>query len=281
MNRGSCICEDIQWQLDGEPDMVINCHCSMCRKAHGSAYATFAMAAADKLHFTSGADKGAVFAASDHGQRHHCPRCGSVLPVTANGMAFVPLGSLEDAVERPLDAHIFVKSKAPWFEITDDAHQFDEYPPDYAMPPTDVGERSAETEGAVSGSCLCGRVRYEFDPPAQRMVNCHCQRCRRSRSAVFSTQVFVAGEQFRWLSGEDETTVYKVPDAKVFAPRFCRHCGSLMPRVAEDGSIAAIPAGALDQDPGLRPAAHIFVGSGCPSHRITDELPQHDGYPPA
>ncbi len=281
MNRGSCICGDIQWQLDGSPSMVINCHCSMCRKAHGSAYATYAMAPENSLSFTSGADKRAVYAASENGQRHHCPRCGSIVPSTANGMAFVPLGSLEADVEHPLDAHIFVNSKATWFEITDDAPQFDEYPPEYSVPATDIGKRPPETAGAVGGSCLCGRVRYEFDPPAQRMVNCHCQRCRRSRSAVFSTQVFVPGSQFRWLSGEDETIVYKVPDAKVFAPRFCRRCGALMPRVAEDGSIAAIPAGALDQDPGLRPAAHIFVASGCPSHRISDDLPQYDEYPPS
>ena len=280
MNQGSCICGDIQWQLDGPPGMVINCHCSMCRKAHGSSYVTFAMAPADKLTFTRGGGKGAVYAASDHGQRHHCPRCGSTIPATANGMAFVPLGSLEEPVDRALDAHIFVGSKAPWLDINDEAPQFDEYPPDYTMPATDIGERYPESKGAIGGSCLCGRVCYEFDLPASRMVNCHCQRCRRSRSAVFSTQVFVTGSQFRWISGEDETTVYKVPDAKVFAPRFCRHCGSLMPRVADDGSIAAIPAGTLDQDPGHRPGAHIFVASGSPSHRITDDLPQYDEYPP-
>lgn len=279
MNTGSCLCGDIEWRLKGPATMVVNCHCSMCRKAHGSTYATFAVSAAEDFEWTRGADKAAVYRSSGEGRRAFCPRCGSVVPGVINDMAFMPLGNFEDDIGRPLDSHIFVGSKAPWLDITDDAPQFDAYPPEYDSPAADIGERLPETDGAIGGSCLCGKIRFEFDGPPDRMMNCHCSRCRKSRSAVYGTQVFVGADRFRWLSGEDGVRSFKVPDAKRFAPAFCKDCGSKAPKIFAEGGITVIPAGCLDQDPGIRPQAHIFVGSRSPSHQITDDMPQFEAYP--
>jgi hypothetical protein len=33
--------------------------------------------------------------------------------------------------------------------------------------------------------------------------------------------------------------------------------------------------GTLDDDPGVRPSLHLFVGSKAPWHDIADALPQH------
>lgn len=40
-----------------------------------------------------------------------------------------------------------------------------------------------------------------------------------------------------------------------------------------------IPAGTLDDDPGLKPAMHIFTASKAPWYDITDTLPQFDEFP--
>jgi hypothetical protein len=37
--------------------------------------------------------------------------------------------------------------------------------------------------------------------------------------------------------------------------------------------------GTLIDNPGIRPAAHIFVGSKAPWFTITDPLPQHQEFP--
>ena len=46
--------------------------------------------------------------------------------------------------------------------------------------------------------------------------------------------------------------------------------------VAEYG----IALATLDDDPGVRPGLHIFVGSKAPWFEITDDLPQYSEYPP-
>lgn len=280
MNTGSCLCGDIQWQIDGPVTMVLNCHCSMCRKAHGSAYATFAVTAADDFKWLQGEDRIAVYKSSSEGGRAWCPRCGSVLPGVFGDMAFMPVGNMQAPIDHPLDSHIFVGSRAPWHDISDDAPQFNEYPPGFERPTTDLGDRPPATDGAISGSCLCGKVRYEFDGPVERMLNCHCSRCRKSRSAVYSTQAFVPADRFRWLAGEDNIASFKVPDARILEPAHCKDCGSIVPKIYDESGLAVIPAGGLDQDPGSRPQAHIFVASRSPSHEITDDLPQFDEYPP-
>ena len=65
----------------------------------------------------------------------------------------------------------------------------------------------------------------------------------------------------------------------LFCTAFCATCASLMPVIHADQGIVMAPAGALDQDPGVRPQAHIYVGSKAPWFEITDALPQFETMP--
>ena len=280
MNKGSCLCGDIAWEVRGEYSMHVNCHCSICRKVHGSAYATFVATDAANLHWLHGQDKVHIYESSSQGRRPFCPRCGSEVAATMRNLALVPAGNLDGDIPRPLDSHIFVASKAGWFEITDDAPQFDAYPPGYDAPVVERPERPPATPGATGGSCACGKVRWEFDGPGERMGYCHCSRCRKARSSAFSAQVFMPLDRFRWLSGEDALGEYKVAEARFFTASFCRACGSPAPRTLDDFNLAMVPAGCLDQDPGLRPQAHIYVASKAPWLEITDALPRFEESPP-
>jgi hypothetical protein len=131
----------------------------------------------------------------------------------------------------------------------------------------------------VRGSCLCGGAAYEIEGGLVRFRNCHCSRCRKARSAAYASNLFVEPNSFRWTRGEDLLESYKVPEAKRFMSVFCQVCGSNLPRVGLPEYVV-IPAGSLDDDPGMKPEMHIFVGSKAGWHEITDGLPQHEEYPP-
>ncbi len=280
MNIGTCLCGDISWEIGSDVALLVNCHCSICRKVHGSAYATFALTDKRNLRWVSGKENIAEYASSGSGKRPFCPRCGSVVAAVIDDLAFVPAGNLEGPIDRPLDNHIFVASKACWFEITDAAPQFDAFPPAHDAPAIEREERLPETGSATGGSCDCGKVRYEFDGPAMRLSFCHCSRCRKARSAAFSAQAFVPIGNFRWTRGEQRLRHYKVEDSRYFITTFCADCSSPMPRAYEDFGVYLVPASSLDQDPGTRPEAHIHVGSKASWHTITDELPQFAAMPP-
>lgn len=133
----------------------------------------------------------------------------------------------------------------------------------------------------LSGSCLCGSVAYEISGDLLQFNHCHCERCRKASGTGHATNIIMKPSSVQWTAGENLLKRYKVPEAKRFAAVFCTHCGSLMPRVAPDESVAVVPAGSLDADPGIRPERHIFQKSRADWSCEANDLPGFDAYEPS
>ena len=131
----------------------------------------------------------------------------------------------------------------------------------------------------LSGSCLCGSVAYEIRGTLRQFNHCHCERCRKATGTGHASNIIVKPESATWTAGEELLSRYKLPEAKRFGTVFCRHCGSPMPRIADDLSYAVVPAGSLDTDPPVRPQRRIFQGSRV-AWSCEDELPAFDTYEP-
>jgi hypothetical protein len=132
----------------------------------------------------------------------------------------------------------------------------------------------------IRGSCLCGGVTFEVEPPFRRANHCHCSRCRTHSGAFGLTQGRVPRSQFHLLSGEDLIRTYRPADGKSKA--FCSECGSsLFGGDWPDGDEVSIRFGALDDDPELRPQYHSFVGSRAPWDELPDDgLPRYEDAAP-
>ena len=126
----------------------------------------------------------------------------------------------------------------------------------------------------VRGSCLCGGVRFEVTPPFIRANHCHCSRCRKHSGTAVCTQARVWREQFKLLRGDALIRVYGEGQGAVKA--FCSVCGSsLFGGHWPHGRQVSIRMGAFDDDPGIAPQFHTYVGSKAPWDRIHDDLPQY------
>jgi hypothetical protein len=131
MNRGSCLCGAVRYEIGAAFEEMHHCHCSMCRKAHGAAFSTFARAAKDQLRIVSGEPQLKRFRSSAPVVRTFCAECGSRLFFEFDPLPeaiWIAVGSLDDDPQMRPEAHIFVASKAPWHEITDVLPRFEEYP---------------------------------------------------------------------------------------------------------------------------------------------------------
>ena len=126
MLAGECLCRAVRYTVADAFEYALNCHCSDCRRATGSAFKPFAGVARERLSLVSG--DGNVMIHGDANASHdvHCARCGSLLySIVRNGAyAHVAMGTLVDAPSIRPSAHIFAGSRAPWFEITDDLPQY-------------------------------------------------------------------------------------------------------------------------------------------------------------
>ena len=80
MVRSSCLCGSTVWEAEGPFQLMSHCHCSMCRKSHGSAFATYLAGRADAFRWVAGESQRVRYESSPGFHRPFCPRCGSVVP---------------------------------------------------------------------------------------------------------------------------------------------------------------------------------------------------------
>src|SRR5919201_1480139 len=126
--RGKCCCGAVRYRVADAFLYAANCHCSNCRASTGSAFKPFAGIEREQLELVEGADNLLIWG-DDNANHTRCGICGSLLYSVVRDGAYVhvAMGSLTDDPSIRPTGHIFVGSKAPWFEITDDLAQAEEY----------------------------------------------------------------------------------------------------------------------------------------------------------
>ena len=135
--RGGCACGSLRYELEGPIEEAHHCHCSVCRRFHGAAFATYARVRTKRLRFVSGSDHLREFRSSEHVTRSFCGACGSSLlfaHAAVPQLVWIAAGTLDDETAKSIapDAHVFVGSKASWWTIADAISQHDEQRPEYA-----------------------------------------------------------------------------------------------------------------------------------------------------
>jgi hypothetical protein len=126
---GKCLCGAVHYQVADEFRYAMMCHCSQCRRATGSAFKPFAGIEAAKLRIAQGEGNLAIYGNPAEAHDVHCKTCFSLLYSIVNegATAHVTLGTLADSPTIRPTRHIFVGSKAPWYEIADDLPQAVEF----------------------------------------------------------------------------------------------------------------------------------------------------------
>ena len=123
----------------------------------------------------------------------------------------------------------------------------------------------------IRGSCACGAVRFEIDK-VRALTTCHCSICRKLSGSAFGTYAHVDADKFRFLAGEDMLAEYESTPGSI--RKRCKVCGCNAPGKAPYLPTVSIPAGLLDDDPGLVIGGHIFVGSKAAWDEIAGDAPQ-------
>ena len=130
---------------------------------------------------------------------------------------------------------------------------------------------------SITGSCLCGGVRFEIDRAVGPAEICHCNRCRKVSGSANLVAVGVHRDDYHFLTGEELVRSYEAPvlnEPPAYVSRFCARCGSQVPPPAPDEDWFEICAGLFDDDFGLRPDKHIFVEFTPEWDEAEDSLPR-------
>ena len=132
MYLGKCLCGAVEITIKGDISDIIHCHCSLCRKNSGTAFATNGFINAADFKFISGEDNLSTFSFKPGRNRHFCTSCGS--PVYSSNdqdpkRFRIRLGILDsDIAEKPI-SHNFVSSKANWEDLDVELPRYDSFEP--------------------------------------------------------------------------------------------------------------------------------------------------------
>jgi hypothetical protein len=130
----------------------------------------------------------------------------------------------------------------------------------------------------IKGSCVCGGIRFEIQK-VTALTNCHCSVCRKATGASFATFAHVRADRFKLLSG-----VELINPGYEWMPgharSFCGRCGSPAPKYLESTQMVSVPAGLLDDDPGIRVSMHVFTSSKVAWVELQDDLPKYEKWVP-
>jgi len=122
--QGGCLCGSIRYSVRQFHEAIANCHCTMCRKFSGAAYATYASVDLADFRWLEGVDLLTHYRAKNGTTRSFCRQCGSGLVFAASsppdGIIEIALATIDGDVAVHPDAHIYVADKANWTTIGDD-----------------------------------------------------------------------------------------------------------------------------------------------------------------
>ena len=118
--QGGCLCGEVRYEVRGAPEHVYHCHCTMCRRASGAAFMTWAGVKPDALAITQGTPQS--YTSSSFAIRKFCGRCGGQLIweyTNGTPLAYFTVGTLDHPERIAPDGHIWTSVRVPWLHTAD------------------------------------------------------------------------------------------------------------------------------------------------------------------
>jgi len=123
---GSCLCGSAKYEITGEISDIVHCHCSTCRKAHGSAFSSVASVPVSNFTIQNEVPLGS-YESSPGKTRYFCSRCGTQLYAKRHDKDHIilRLGSLDSDLGSNEYAHIWLSQKANWYSLHSEIKEYE------------------------------------------------------------------------------------------------------------------------------------------------------------
>jgi hypothetical protein len=114
---GGCLCGQIRFEAQGDPDFAGYCHCRMCQRSSGGPAQLYASFPPEGVVYASAP---AIYRSSPGSARHFCPSCGSQIAFRDAASVSINVPCLDDPAAIAPREHIWCESRIPWFDTADD-----------------------------------------------------------------------------------------------------------------------------------------------------------------
>ncbi len=122
MHQGSCLCGQVKYQLLSEPKKVTSCHCTMCQKQHGAAFATYGCILKTDLVYVTGSQLLKSYNSSSTIERKFCGDCGSSIEWIGSTKfpewTSITLSTLDTPINPKKITDIYTETKQCWLKYS-------------------------------------------------------------------------------------------------------------------------------------------------------------------
>jgi len=132
----------------------------------------------------------------------------------------------------------------------------------------------------LTGSCLCGAIRYTISASVAELRACHCRNCQKAGGAGGSVNAAIKSADFRLLQGKPKRYTAVADSGRTLHRYFCGDCGSPIYSHRETTpETLGVRAGTLDDSSGLKIGTHIWTKMARPWSPIDPAAKQIPGQP--
>ena len=133
---------------------------------------------------------------------------------------------------------------------------------------------------SLTGSCLCGAIRYTVDVPVTELRACHCTHCQKSSGASGTVNAIIPSSAFKITQGTPKRFDSRADSGRTLYRYFCGDCGSPMySQRATAPERVVVRAGSFDDSSGMKITGNIWTASARPWAFIDPATTQHPGQP--
>lgn len=132
----------------------------------------------------------------------------------------------------------------------------------------------------LTGSCLCGAIRYTVSVPVTDLRACHCVHCQKASGTAGSVNAVIPGSAFRITQGTPKRYDAKADSGRTLYRFFCGDCGSPIYSQRSTGTeVVVVRAGTFDNAEGMKIATNIWTRRALPWAYIDPASQQLPGQP--
>ena len=144
------------------------------------------------------------------------------------------------------------------------------------QPTMHIQQMSDSSIAHITGSCLCGQIRFVIHGELAGIQICHCSQCRKAQGGPLATNIPVKQAQIEWVAGQDQLGYFESSPGKLRA--FCSQCGSpVYSQRSGLPDVLRIRAGLLDEPVSTALASQQHVASRAAWWPVPDDgLPRHE-----
>ena len=143
----------------------------------------------------------------------------------------------------------------------------------------------------LQSSCLCQKVKFEFQPLPNLMGHCHCRECRKSAGSAFVTSIYIQPDSLKILQGENHIQEYN--HTPTLGRIFCGNCGSRLWNYGKEAEsnlplmqgmkaahFANVTAASIESPHNYLPQTHVNINGKASWYEINDDLDRFEEFPP-